>query len=184
MEEKMILWQRVPAPGHEYARLAQVNSEWKLTGTALLLFESLPCRLDYQVICDTAWHTRSAQVSGWVGDQRVETEMLVDEAFNWWLNGVEQAQVAGCIDLDLNFSPLTNTLPIRRLNLAVGQAAEVKAAWLRFPSFRLELLEQIYRRSAGDTYRYESAGGSFTADLTVDEVGLVTNYPGQWIRSR
>jgi uncharacterized protein len=180
MVEKMILWQRVPAPGHEFARLAQVNSQWEMTGTALLLFESLPCRLDYQVICDTAWHTRSAQVSGWIGDQRVEAEIFVDEAFNWLLNGVEQPQVTGCIDLDLNFSPVTNTLPIRRLGLAVGQSAEVKAAWLRFPSFRLEPLEQVYQRMEGSTYRYESAGGSFTADLSVNEVGLVTHYPGQW----
>jgi hypothetical protein len=183
MEEKMILWRRVPAPGHEFARLAQVNSQWEMTGTALLLFESLPCRLDYQVICDASWHTRSAQISGWVGDQRVEIEILVDKAFNWSLNGVEQPHVAGCIDLDLNFSPLTNTLPIRRLDLAVGQSAEVKAAWLRFPSFRLEPLEQVYRRIDDSTYRYESAGGSFTADLTVNEVGLVTHYPGQWTRS-
>jgi hypothetical protein len=71
MEEKMILWQRVPAPGHEFARLAQVNSQWRLTGVALLLYESLPCRLDYQVICDAGWHTRSAQcpvgsgIKGW-----------------------------------------------------------------------------------------------------------------------
>jgi uncharacterized protein len=113
----------------------------------------------------------------------VEAEIFVDEAFNWSLNGVEQPQVTGCIDLDLNFSPVTNTLPIRRLNLAVGQVAEVKAAWMRFPSFRLEPLEQIYRRMIGSTYHYESAGGSFTADLTVDEVGLVTHYPGQWTRS-
>ncbi|MDQ5857137.1 MAG: putative glycolipid-binding domain-containing protein [Acidobacteriota bacterium] len=28
------------------------------------------------------------------------------------------------------------------------------------------------------TYRYESAGGRFTADLTVDDAGLVTFYPG------
>jgi hypothetical protein len=64
------------------------------------------------------------------------------------------------------------------LNLPVGSEAVVKAAWLRFPSFQLEPLEQLYRRTGETTYRYESAGGRFTADLEVNEAGLVTHYPG------
>ena len=84
----------------------------------------------------------------------------------------------GCDDLDLNFSPSTNALPIRRLGLAVGQAAEVRAAWLRFPSFALEPLEQVYRRTGDAIYRYESAGGTFVADLEVNAAGLVIHYPG------
>ena len=70
--------------------------------------------------------------------------------------------VAGCVDLDLNFSPSTNLLPIRRLNLSVGQEAAVRAAWLRFPSFILEPLEQLYRRVDATTYRYESAGAGLS----------------------
>jgi hypothetical protein len=88
--------------------------------------------------------------------------------------------VAGCIDLDLGFSPSTNLLPIRRLGLAVGQEAEVKAAWLRFPGLPLEPLEQLYRRIDVTTYRYESAGGSFVTELQVNAQGLVTRYPNFW----
>jgi hypothetical protein len=88
--------------------------------------------------------------------------------------------VRGCTDLDLNFSPSTNLLPIRRLNLEIGQEAEVKAAWLRFPSFELEPLFQVYRRLGESVFRYESGGGSFIAHLEVDASGFVTNYPGLW----
>ena len=84
----------------------------------------------------------------------------------------------GCIDVDLNFSPSTNLLPIRRLGLAVGEEAEVRAAWLRFPSFTLEPLPQLYRRLSDDTWRYESAGGAFVRDLTVNGDGFVDRYPG------
>jgi hypothetical protein len=92
---------------------------------------------------------------------------------------VAQPSVTGCIDLDLNFSPSTNLLPIRRLNLAVGDEAQVRAAWLRFPSFELEPLFQTYRRIDESTYRYLSSTG-FAADLEVSSVGFVTNYPGIW----
>ncbi|HEY0592524.1 MAG TPA: putative glycolipid-binding domain-containing protein, partial [Thermoanaerobaculia bacterium] len=65
--------------------------------------------------------------------------------------------------------------------LAVGSEATVRAAWLRFPSFRLEPLEQTYRRTAPSTWRYESAGGRFARDLTVREDGFVTSYPDFWV---
>ena len=64
----------------------------------------------------------------------------------WRLDGRQRPEVAGCIDLDLNFSPSTNLLPIRRLELPVGGEARIRAAWLRFPAFSLEPLEQVYRR--------------------------------------
>lgn len=119
-------------------------------------------------------------VSGWVGNNLVNIELVVDEQRRWKMNGVIQAQVDGCVDLDLNFSPSTNLLPIRRLNLEVGESAEVKAAWLRFPSFELESFSQVYTRVDDATYRYASRDGEFVADLTVDDVGFPTVYPGLW----
>lgn len=36
-----------------------------------------------------------------------------------------------------------------------------------------------HETALGDTlYRYESGGGAFAAELTVDEAGMVTRYPG------
>lgn len=105
-------------------------------------------------------------------------EVTADADRRWRLNGVECPAVLGCTDLDLNFSPSTNLLPIRRLGLAVGEETGVRAAWLRFPGFELEALEHRYCRLAEDTYRYESLGSGFTADLRVNSAGLVTLYPG------
>jgi hypothetical protein len=115
-----------------------------------------------------------------VGTDLIGVKIDIDSDRRWRLNGEECAEVAGCIALDLNFSPSTNLLPIRRLNLAIGQEAGVRAAWLRFPSFKLEPLEQIYRRTGPSFYRYESAGGRFVTDLEVDEAGFVTHYPNLW----
>ena len=139
-----------------------------------------PCRLDYQIVCDSLWHTRSGKVAGWVGDIPVEIKIVVDPDLRWFLNEKDCPEVAGCVDLDLNFSPSTNLLPIRRLNLSVGDAAEVRAAWLRFPSFKLESLVQLYRRIDETTYRYESHGGDFVTELSVNEAGFVIGYPNFW----
>jgi hypothetical protein len=180
LKNRSILWRGLYLPGHEACRLFSQNSKRLLEGTAVLSHVHQPCRLDYVVVCDEKWNTLKAKVSGWVGSATIDIELAVDPDQHWRLNGMEHPTVAGCIDLDLNFSPSTNLLPIRRLNLRVGQQAEVKAAWLRFPSFELEPLAQIYRRVDQSTYRYESGGGKFVADLKVDSAGFVTNYPGIW----
>jgi uncharacterized protein len=173
-----ILWRRLDRPGHEFARVAPAGAGWSLSGTAVLLHEGVSCRLDYDVRCNERWETTSGKVTGWVGRDEVSIDVAVGPGGSWRSNGVEVPTVSGAIDLDLNFSPSTNLLPIRRLNLAVGQEAAVRSAWLRFPSFVFEPLEQTYRRLDVSTYRYASAGGRFTADLTVSGVGLVTLYPG------
>ncbi len=172
-----ILWRRLDRPGHESARLSKCGAGWRLEGTAVFAHERRPCRLDYQVACDAAWQTLWGKVEGWVGEKVVEIEVSVDPRRRWRLDGEERPEVEGCADLDLNFSPSTNLLPIRRLGLATGQDAEVRAAWLRFPSFTLEPLNQYYTRIGEAIYRYESAGGRFPAELKVNEEGFVTEYP-------
>jgi uncharacterized protein len=95
---------------------------------------------------------------------------------------IEIPAVAGCLDVDLAFTPATNILPLRRLGLAVGESRELTAAWVRFPDLSVEPLAQRYTRLDERRMRYESRGGSFTADLEVDELGLVVSYPPLWER--
>lgn len=177
---RTIIWRRLDKPGHESARLFHKDSLWHLYGTAVFVHDRQPCRLDYLLECDSEWRTTSGKVVGWVGDEMIGVEISVDAVGRWRLNGEERVEVKDCIDLDLNFSPSTNLLPIRRLKLAVGREATVRAAWLRFPRFKLEPLEQTYRRIETSRYLYESAGGRFVTELTVNELGLVTHYPNFW----
>jgi uncharacterized protein len=180
LNDASILWRRLDTPGHESARLFYQADSWNLEGSAVFSHERQPCRLDYHIVCDSGWQTRLARVDGWIGNSPIEIAITVNPAQRWLLNEHEYPTAAGCIDLDLNFSPSTNLLPIRRLNLAVGQEREVRAAWLRFPSFKLEPLAQLYRRIDETTYRYESGDGSFVTDLSVNEAGFVIRYPNFW----
>jgi len=177
MESQSILWRRLDVPGHESARLVARGSSWLLNGTAVFAHDRQPCRLDYSIICSSAWQTVSAKIGGWVGNDAIDLDIATDAARRWWLNGTECPVVAGCIDLDLGFSPATNVLPIRRLDLAVGQEAKVRSAWLGFPSLVFEeSLDQLYRRTSDETYHYESADGQFVTTLRVNAAGFPTHY--------
>lgn len=175
-----ILWRGIFLPGHEACRLLSHGSTWQLEGMAVFSHQQRPCQLNYQVVCDTTWCTLSAKVEGWLGSTRINILIRTDPHHHWWMNEVEVPEVKGCIDLDLNFSPSTNLIPIHRLNLAVGEQATIKAAWLKFPSFTLEPLPQRYHRLEELLYRYESGAGRFVADLQVNRAGFVVDYPGIW----
>lgn len=177
---RSILWRRLDPEGHEFFRLLSGPDGWRLAGTTVFSFEGTPCTLDYEIVCDTEWRTRTVRVEGWAGTESVRREILVDPAGRWRLDGVERPDLDGCVDVDLEFSPCTNTLPIRRLGLAVGEASAVKTAWLRFPGLGLELFEQVYTRLEEGLYRFESGDGEFVRDLAVNAAGLVLEYPDLW----
>jgi hypothetical protein len=90
--------------------------------------------------------------------------------------------LAGALDIDLGFTPATNTLPIRRLALTVGASAPVQSAWLRFPELRLEPLHQTYNREAERVFHYRALvdGEPFEAQLDTDRFGRVVRYEGLW----
>lgn len=178
MIEDTIFWHRVDCPGAESARLVRLERAWTLAGTAVFVHDARPCRLDYEVTCDPGFFTKGARVSGWLGRDPIEVEVRSENG-RWWLNGVECPGTEGSLDIDLMFSPSTNLVPIRRLSLAEGEGASVRAAWLRFPAFDLAPLQQSYHRLGPSTYRYESATG-FVAELDVRPSGLVARYPGVW----
>lgn len=177
---RSILWRRLDPEGHEFFRLLSDPNGWRLAGTAVFSSEGTPCRLEYEIVCDAEWRTRSARVEGWVGTESVRREISVDPSGRWRLDGVERRDLDGCVDIDLEFSPCTNTLPIRRLGLKVGEASPVRTAWLRFPGLGLELFEQAYTRLEESLYRFESADGEFARDLAVNADGLVLEYPDFW----
>jgi hypothetical protein len=177
----VILWRRLDLPGHEAAALRPIHDGWRLSGVAVLVESNRPCRLEYAITCDAEWQTLRCVVSGFVGAVPVALDLVRAVSGAWRSNGALVRELEGCDDVDLGFSPSTNLLPIRRLRLAVGASAPVRAAWVRFPELTTEVLEQTYTRLAPDRYLYESAGGTFRRELTVDATGLVLDYPGLWI---
>jgi hypothetical protein len=136
--------------------------------------------VSYTLHCDKAWETREARIVQRRGGVEQVLSLRVDAQRRWWRDGTEVPQFRGLIDIDLSCTPATNTLPIRRLALAQGQGSDVTAAWVRLPELVLEPLPQRYTRVGPSQYRYESRGGSFTAALETDELGLVRSYPPGW----
>jgi hypothetical protein len=175
-----IIWTRHDEPGHETSRLISHSNGWELAGTAVFDHEGNPVELTYSVKCDKHFHTRAGVVTGWIGRQPVRLQIEADEKHNWRVNSNACPGASGCIDLDLNFTPSTNLLQVRRLPLPMGEAVKVRTAWLSFPGLQLQFLEQVYRRTGPDTFDYESPALSFSSQLRSNEHGFITEYPPLW----
>lgn len=180
MADSTILWRRLDLPGHDTARLVREDGGWRLEGFAAFASEAGPSALAYDVRLSARWRTRSARVTGWLGARSVRVRVTADAGRGWTLDGVPQAALQGCVDLDLAFTPATNLLPIRRLGLDIGHAGVARAAWLRLPELTLEPIDQTYERLTAGTYRYVTAAGVFDRRLTVRPDGFVVDYPGEW----
>lgn len=175
-----ILWRRVNSPGLEWCEITETTKGAVLTGVVLQKSKRAICRLDYTIRCDSSWRTASATIQGYVGRTKVQMELNADRKGTWFLNERRIRGIDGCIDVDLGFSPSTNLLPIRRLELRSGEPMQVTACWVAFPSLAVRPLRQTYLRQDRTTVHYESAGGKFQRDLRVNSKGVVLSYPGLW----
>lgn len=175
-----ILWRRLDLPGHDACNLARRADGWTLDGSAVFRENGVPARLAYHIACDRAWRTQHGHVHGWLGLHPIEFRIARTSGGVWTLNGEPAPGLEDCIDLDLGFTPATNLLQLRRLALAVGQAADVPVAWLDVTAGTLERLEQTYERRTETAYWYEAPGFQYAALLEVTPDGFIRRYPGLW----
>jgi len=175
---RALLWQRIDTVGVEYAELER--DPVRIQGEVVLVEDGTPFAVSYRVDCDDAGLTARAHVQVKRSGVRDELTLIRAPAGDWSANGRSLPELRGIGDVDLSVTPSTNTPPIRRLRLGVGQSAEVTAAWVKLPSLDVVPLRQVYRRTGESAYAYEAPDLPFRATLAVDEDGVVREYGGLW----
>ncbi|HSJ44114.1 MAG TPA: putative glycolipid-binding domain-containing protein [Euzebyales bacterium] len=154
----------------------------RVEGHTTAIEDSVVWSVRYTIALDRAWGTRRAHVVGLDAAGTRQLDLLNDGAGHWRVNGQPAPHLDGCIDVDLESSALTNALPVHRLALEVGDAADAPAAYVRAPDLGVERLDQHYLRTPDEAGRqcfaYEAPRFSFNCRLVYDEAGLVLHYPG------
>jgi hypothetical protein len=180
--KRAVAWKSLLINRTDYCALWRTAEGWLLKGTVVgVLKDQRPMLANYEIHCDDNWLTHRVQVERIIGNDTKTLSLSVESRGLWRSAGQELPALRGCLDVDLAVTPATNTLPIRRLNLQVGSSESVVAAWVKFPDLTVEPLSQRYARLATTTYRYGSNTG-FSAEIVVDDLGLVITYPGGWER--
>jgi hypothetical protein len=176
-KRRWLMWQGLIVPSLERFIVTPSDHGFELSGLLLRTHEEAPHVARYTIRVDEGCLTQAVEVELENGGQRA-LRLTRGADGQWTKDGQALPGFEDCVDVDLEWSPSTNTLPIRRLNLAIGTKASMTAAWIRFPTLEVQRLDQSYERLAEHRYRYQS--GQFSADLEVDDEGWVLRYGNNW----
>jgi len=187
------VWISEDEPGIEDVQITHEPTKGTGFSSAVVrLWEGQPLRMQYTLSCDVEWHVSSLfaviPVPRGAGPVPNMIRLHADGAGNWWDDkGNPLDALQGCIDVDIMLTPLTNTLPIRRLAPTPGESREISVVYIAAPDLSIRPFRQRYTRLDDDgdgrsRYRYESLESGFTAELLVDDDGFVIDYSDIWRR--
>lgn len=143
-----------------------------------------PFRLTYRLHWDESWRLRDAELVLATGHSTRTLNLQTDGDGHWrHRDGLAIDELDGCLDIDIWPTPFTNSFPIRRAPMAVGERRRFRMAWVFAPDLTVHAQTQAYTRLADRLYLYENLdGGGFRAELPVDEDGIVLDYPNLFRR--
>jgi uncharacterized protein len=182
--KRQVMWSPWTIPGLEHVQVFTQPDGIVADGLILGVMEQEPFRVRYEIQCDQLWKLRAVHIS-LLGGVSGSLHLITDGEGSWATEtGEALLSLMGCLDVDISATPFTNTLPIRRLALQSGVSATLSIAYVTVPKLQVEVTEQRYTcletTSSGGRYWFESleqGEAIFTAELLVDQDGLVVDYP-------
>lgn len=178
-----ILW-----TGREYYSLENCLVEISSSGVDINSvivgkYEGRIYRVDYNIKTNPGWETQYVQITSRHSNREQYLRLHSDGAGNWIADGQRIGRFDGCIDVDIAVTPFTNTLPINRLRLNTNETKHIRVIYFDLLQQQVRPMEQFYRRITEDKYHYTNIPNDFEADITVDDNGLVVDYPSLFTRT-
>lgn len=183
-QPRIVRWKPWSGDGIEHAEVQRIGEAVNVHSVVVGDDDGVPFGLHFHLLLVPGWEFHNLVLDT---ARPGFPQLSLSRKNGAWTNvttGAALPELAGCIDVDIAATPFTNSLPIHRLGLREGQSAEILVAHLAAPAFEPKAVRQRYTcLLQSRRYRFESLDGSgFTADLDVDDAGLVVDYPGLFRR--
>ncbi len=181
-----VYWNALGTIGLEHLILQPSSQSIQADSLIVRHHNGVGLRVRYRLRCDAGWRVRELQVEC-SGEHGAEVWISTDGRGQWF-DAQERPLdfLKGCVEIDIMATPFTNTLPIKRLGLSIGQSADIEAAYIRMPDLQIYRARQRYtcldRGPHESRYLYESLDSGFKAELWVGNDHLVRTYQGVWER--
>jgi len=138
-----------------------------------------PFRLTYHLHWDPSWQITHAEL--FVKTERFtgSLSLQTDGRGRWHHHdGRTIDELEGCRDIDIWPTPFTNSFPIRREPMKVGERRLFRMAWIFALDLSFHAQPQAYTRLSNSVYLFENLDGTgFRANLPIDDEGIVIDYP-------
>ncbi len=142
---RVVCWAPVWDKHRKGVGLEQLVLVDREAASTILAFDEAgrPFRLVYRLVWDVGWRLRTARLDVTTGAFSRSMALDADGEGNW-RDGAGRARpdLAGCLDIDIWPTPFTNTFPIRREPMAVGERREFVMAWASAPELTVRPMRQ------------------------------------------
>jgi hypothetical protein len=180
---RQVIWRGVEEWLAEAASVDLREEGLSATGTQFGADPS-PYRLDYRLDASDGFVTRELELSANADGGRRTLKLHHDGSGGWRAEAeheVELPDLSLARDIDIGFSPLTNSLPILRHGLHRQGERDFVMAWVEVPSLNVIAARQRYVHVSGGEdgaiVRFVDGESDFSADLELDRDGLLVFYP-------
>lgn len=177
-----LVWERLDRPGLEHVALEARPDGVRAQSLVLLQLDEGLVRLRYTIDGDGAWRTTRVQATLEIGATQRKLDLRRDAEGHWSVNGAPRPDLAGCFEIDLEATPLTNTLALKRLGLEPNVPKPMRTAYITIPSLQVRVDEQEYTKLSPTRFRYRGLSTEFESEVTNDADQLVVDYPPGWKR--
>lgn len=173
---EILFWRRTDVTGLERLTLS-VSTDVVSAESTVICVEDGGFRLDHRWRLTPDWRAVSLDAERW-GPTGCTRLTLARADGSWIVDGVRRADLDGAEEPDLSVTPFCNTLPIRRMPAAAGESFTLDTCFVDGATLAVSRSRQRYDWLGPDRLRYVDLGLStgFTADLQVDDRGLVLRY--------
>jgi hypothetical protein len=189
---RFLVWSGVEEWLTEAAEVELGQDGLRATGIQLGA-EPAPFRVDYRLEAPDRYVTSQLELTATAEGWTRHLVLRHDGSGGWSAEVSDTGGVPGgswdgalpdlsdAVDIDIENSPLTNTMPILREGFQRGGDGNFLMAFVTLPTLRVEASPQRYEHvratEEGSVVRYISRDGDFTADLELDAEGLLVHYP-------
>jgi hypothetical protein len=189
---RFVVWTGVEEWMTETAAVELTGGGLSATGTQLGA-DPFPYRVDYRLDCPDDYVTRELELTAMAEGWRRRLLLTHNGEGGWQAEVEDEGEVPGgpwdgqlpdladARDIDIQNSPLTNTMPILRHGFQRSGERDFLMAFVTLPALRVEASPQRYEHvragDGGSVVRYLSRDGDFTAELELDDDGLLVFYP-------
>lgn len=178
---KNIIWKGLEQESMEYCRIWQ-NTGISVKSTVVGFHEAVPFVVEYDIDLTAGWGVRSFRVRSNLGHIDQTIFMETDGLGSWYHDGKKMDHLQGCLDIDISITPMTNSLPLRRLKIGFGETHYTDVVYIDMPSCQIGKERQEYTCIDRNLYRFTNNDGSFSADIRTCDEGIVQHYPGLFHR--
>jgi hypothetical protein len=175
--QKNILWTGIEYYSLENCVLTITDSGSEVNSSIIGTYANELYKIEYRVRTNRHWETISLEIRSQLYNAIETIDLRKEGKESWSINGRPDQKFNGCIDIDISLTPFTNTLPINRLNLSAKEEEQIKVLYVDVLGRKMRPVRQKYTRLSRTDYKFENVPNDFESAISVDELGLVVNYP-------